>query len=102
MEKITKNEIFKIIKNIVQDALRKDLDLIVPEARLFLDLDAESLDILDIRFRMEQDFNFKITDGDIIKRFGENATRNEIENKLTVQSLVEYVFERLNENVRVL
>ena len=101
MKEIEKKQILEKIKSIIQDALRKDLNLIVPEARLFLDLDAESLDILDIRFRMEQDFNFKITDGDIIKRFGENATRNEIENKLTVQSLVEYVFERLNENVRI-
>lgn len=101
MEELEKNEILEKIKNIVQDALRKDLDLIVPDARLFLDLEAESLDILDIRFRMEQDFNFKITDGDIIKRFGENASRNEIENKLTVQSLVDYVSERLTENARV-
>lgn len=101
MKEIEKKQILEKLKSIIQDALRKDLNLIVPEARLFLDLDAESLDILDIRFKMEQDFNFKITDGDIIKRFGENATRNEIENKLTVQSLVEYVFERLNENVRI-
>jgi len=101
MEDIQQKQILEKLKIIIQDALRKDNSLIVPEARLFLDLEAESLDILDIRFRMEQDFNFKITDGDIIKRFGENATRNEIENKLTVQSLVEYVFERLNESVRV-
>ena len=101
MEELEKKEILEKIKSIIQDALRKDLEFIIPDAKLFLDLDAESLDILDIRFRMEQDFNIKITDGDIIKRFGENATRNEIENKLTVQSLVEYVFERLNEKVRM-
>jgi acyl carrier protein len=101
MDTIDKNEILEKIRDIVQDALRKNLDLIVPDARLFLDLGAESLDILDIRFRMEQEFNIKITDGDIIKRFGKNATRDEIENKLTVQSLVDYMSVRLIENVRV-
>ena len=101
MEDFQKEQILEKLKIIIQDALRKDFALIVPEARLFLDLEAESLDILDIRFRMEQEFNFKITDGDIIKRIGESATRNEIENKLTVKSLIEYVYERLNENVGV-
>jgi acyl carrier protein len=95
MQKADEQEIFKKISEIITTAMRTDPAKITSEARLFTDLGAESLDILDIRFRMEGEFGFKISDGEIIRRLGENITVKEIEEIFTVQSLIDYVKERL-------
>jgi len=97
MVSINEQEIFGKIREIITTAMRVGPERIKPPARLFTDLGAESLDILDIRFRMEGEFDLKITDGEIIERLGENITPEEIEEGLTVQSLIDYVKEKLEE-----
>ena len=97
MDSLSEQEIFRKITGIINIAMRTDPSRIVPEARLFSDLGAESLDILDIRFRMESEFGFSISDGEIIRRLGENITAEQIEEIFTVQSLIDYVKERLAE-----
>jgi acyl carrier protein len=57
---MTHDEIFGKVKEILVDALSVDDDQVTPTARLQADLDAESIDFLDIVFRLEREFNLKI------------------------------------------
>ncbi|MCZ6625980.1 MAG: acyl carrier protein [Deltaproteobacteria bacterium] len=52
----TREEVEKTLKELLIDALSVDEDKIVPEASLVHDLGAESIDFLDIGFRVQQTF----------------------------------------------
>jgi acyl carrier protein len=56
----TKEEVFSQIQIALVDALGVDDDEVVPEATLIGDLGAESIDFLDIVFRLEKAFDIKI------------------------------------------
>ena len=53
---MTNDEIFKTVRTLLVDALSVDDDEINPQARLQADLGAESIDMLDIVFRLEREF----------------------------------------------
>ena len=57
--------IYEKVKESVVEALGVDDDEVTPEAVLFDDLGAESLDLLDIVFRLEKEFSIKIPRGGI-------------------------------------
>src|SRR4030043_91208 len=57
---MTRDEILKEIQEVLIDALGVDDDEVTPEATLMADLGAESIDFLDIVFRMEKAFGLKI------------------------------------------
>ncbi|MDD5134148.1 MAG: acyl carrier protein [Phycisphaerae bacterium] len=57
---MTKDEILKEIQDVLVDALGVDDQEVTPEAKLMADLGAESIDFLDIVFRMEKAFGVKI------------------------------------------
>ena len=101
IENYADDKTFKIIQDIIVKALRIDPSKIEPDARFLIDLGAESIDVLDIRFRIEQAFGFKISDDDVLRHIGEDLTAEEIEEKFTVESLVDYVKERLAEKETV-
>jgi acyl carrier protein len=61
----TKDEIFEKIKTALVDALGVDDDEVKPEATLVGDLGAESIDFLDIVFRLEKSFDIKIPRGEL-------------------------------------
>jgi acyl carrier protein len=61
----TKEEIYDKIKVALVDALGVDEDEIKPEATLVGDLGAESIDFLDIVFRLEKAFEIKIPRGEL-------------------------------------
>jgi acyl carrier protein len=56
----TKDEVYEKIKVALTDALGVDEEDIKPEATLVGDLGAESIDFLDIVFRLEKAFDIKI------------------------------------------
>ncbi len=66
MPTMTSDEIFGKVKNVLVDALAVDDDDVTPEASLVKDLGAESIDMLDITFKLEQAFGFKIAQGELI------------------------------------
>ncbi len=84
---------------ILSEALRKNRALIRPESRIIDDLGAESIDVLDIRFRMERAFGFKIGQDEIRKGFGSSLSAAEIRARFTVESLVRFVVEKLGTGV---
>ena len=61
----SKQEIFDKIKSCLVEALGVDEDEVTPEATLVGDLGAESIDFLDIVFRLEKAFNIKIPRGEL-------------------------------------
>jgi len=58
-------EIFSKVQTALVDALGVDEDEVTPEATLVGDLGAESIDFLDIVFRLEKTFNVKIPRGEL-------------------------------------
>ena len=50
------DEVFQKVKTILTESLGADDDAVTPTARLVTDLNAESIDFLDIMFRMEREF----------------------------------------------
>ena len=61
----TIEEIFEKVQATLVDALGVDEDECTPEATLVGDLGAESIDFLDIVFRLEKNFNVKIPRGEL-------------------------------------
>jgi acyl carrier protein len=57
--------IYEKVKSTLVDALNVDDDQVTPDARLQADLGAESIDFLDIVFRLEREFNIKIPRGEL-------------------------------------
>lgn len=61
----TTDEIFGKVRDTLVDALSVDDDEVTPEATLVGDLGAESIDFLDIVFRLEKNFSVKIPRGEL-------------------------------------
>jgi len=61
----TKEDVFSKIQEALVDALGVDEDEVTPEATLVGDLGAESIDFLDIVFRLEKSFDIKIPRGEL-------------------------------------
>ena len=57
---MTQDAIFEKVRQQLVDALSVDEDEVTPQARLQADLNAESIDFLDIVFRLEREFGIKI------------------------------------------
>jgi acyl carrier protein len=56
----TQDEIFKKVQTALVDALGVDEEEVIPEATMVGDLGAESIDFLDIVFRLEKAFGIEI------------------------------------------
>ncbi len=75
---MTRDEIFQTVRSIMEEALGVDEEEATLEASLTSDLEAESIDFLDIVFRLEKSFStperpFKIEQGEL---FTENLLEN--------------------------
>jgi len=79
---ITKEEIAAIYPTVaatVADALGCETDEVTPQASLIEDLNAESIDFLDIVFRLERAFKVKIPRGKIVESARGALTEGEFE-----------------------
>ncbi len=70
---MTETEIFAKVQETLVDALGVDDDEVTPQATISGDLGAESIDYLDIVFRLEKMFNIKIPRGEL---FPDNILNN--------------------------
>lgn len=62
---MSRDEIYKKVQGVLVDALGVDEDEVTPSATLRGDLGAESIDFLDIVFRLEKAFGIKIPRGEM-------------------------------------
>src|SRR3569833_3455509 len=70
---MTRDEIYKKVQAVLVDALGVDEDEVTPNAVIRDDLGAESIDFLDIMFRLEKSFGIKIPRGEMVP---ENLTND--------------------------
>ena len=70
---MTEEEVFEKVKETLTEALGVDDDEVTPQATLTGDLGAESIDFLDIVFRLEKAFDIKIPRGEL---FPDNILNN--------------------------
>lgn len=70
---MTETEVFEIVTETLVEALALDDDEVKPDATLTGDLGAESIDFLDIVFRLEKSFDIKIPRGEL---FPDNIVNN--------------------------
>ena len=61
----SRDELFEKVQCVLTDALGVDDDEVVADATLQGDLGAESIDFLDIVFRLEKEFSIKIPKGEL-------------------------------------
>ncbi len=85
----TRDEIMDKVRESLVDALGVDEDEVTPEARIGADLGAESIDYLDIVFRLEKAFNVKIPRGDLFPDSILNSDEFVQDGKLTEKGLAE-------------
>jgi len=70
---MSEQEVFEKVQETLIEALGVDDDEVTPEATLTGDLGAESIDFLDIVFRLEKAFDIKIPRGEL---FPDNILNN--------------------------
>ena len=81
----SREEILETLRTIIVETRGVDESEVVPEANLFNDLGLESIDFLEISFRMEESFGFPFpTDdlGEIMNSVGENSTTEDVNGAL--------------------
>jgi acyl carrier protein len=61
----SRDEVFEKVRDVLSDALGVDADEVTEDATLQGDLGAESIDFLDIAFRLEKAFGIKINKGEL-------------------------------------
>jgi acyl carrier protein len=71
---VAKDEVFKKVQTALVDALGVDEEEVTPDATMVGDLGAESIDFLDIVFRLEKAFNIEIPRSEL---FPEDILTNE-------------------------
>jgi len=87
---MSRDEIFQKVREVMVDALGVDDDEITTEATLMGDLGAESIDFLDIVFRLEKAFGIKIPREELFPAEGLMNNSGFIKNgKLTEKGLSE-------------
>ena len=74
-------EVYPRVAEIVADALGRDVEEIAPDKRLIDDLGAESIDFLDVVYRLERSFRVKIPRGRIEKDVRGDLSDAEFETK---------------------
>jgi acyl carrier protein len=65
MTTMSREEIYKKVQDVLVEALGVDEEEVTPDATLRGDLGAESIDFLDIAFRLEKAFGIKIPRGEM-------------------------------------
>ena len=81
---ISKEEILAVYPKVAEtmaDALGCDVADVTPKASLIEDLDAESIDFLDMVFRLERAFKIKIPRGKIVENARGDLPESEFEQK---------------------
>src|SRR4030042_450983 len=87
---MSRDDIFQKVQGVLVDALGVDDDEVTPDATRMGDLGAESIDFLDIVFRLEKAFGMKVPREELFPAEGLLNNPDLVSNgKLTAQGLAE-------------
>ena len=95
-EQMTQQDVFESIRAIIADALRVSPEEIRLETNLIIELDAESIDIVDIRFRVEERFDFRVGQEAFVQSIA-GGDYQKLADNFTVANMVRFVVEELAE-----
>ena len=87
---MTEEEVLGKVTEALVDALGVDDDEVTREAKIAADLGAESIDFLDITFRLEKAFDIKIPRGELIPDNLLNDPQYVKDGKLTDKGMAEF------------
>ena len=85
----TKEEVFTGVRDALVEALAVDEDEVTMNATLVDDLGAESIDLLDIVYRLEKTFSIKIDRSELIPEDLLTSAQYVVDGKLTATGLEE-------------
>lgn len=83
------DEVFEKVRSVLEDALGVDEDEVTPQATLGPDLGAESIDYLDISFRLEKAFAIKIDQSELMASDVLNNEEYVVDGKITDKGMAE-------------
>jgi acyl carrier protein len=86
---INRDEVYTGVEEVLIEALGVDNDEVTADATLTTDLGAESIDFLDIVFRLEKNFGIKIAKGELFPDDILNDPANQDSGKLTEKGLAQ-------------
>ncbi len=87
---MSEQEVFEKVQEVLEDALGVDEDEVTPQAKLEADLGAESIDYLDIVFRLEKAFpGIKIEQGELFPESVLNDPQYVDDGKITDAGMAE-------------
>ncbi len=86
---MTRDEIYKKVQGVLVDALGVDEEEVTPNAVVKDDLGAESIDFLDIIFRLEKAFGIKIPRGEMMPENLSSDPNFVRDNKVTPAGIAE-------------
>ncbi len=86
----TNDQVGDIIRQSIAEALLVPVQQVVPAARMISDLKAESIDIADVRFRIEDALGIRIDQRRMIEDLGSDLPAEEFDNRFTVQFIIDY------------
>ena len=86
---MTYDEVFEKTQDVLEDALGVDKDEVTAEAKLVEDLGAESIDFLDIVFRLEKEFGIKIDQSELFPDAVLNDPKYVQDGKVTDEGMAE-------------
>lgn len=86
---MTYDEVFEKTQDVLEDALGVDKDEVTAEAKLVEDLGAESIDFLDIVFRLEKEFGIKIDQSELFPDSVLNDPKYVQDGKVTDEGMAE-------------
>lgn len=85
----TKEEILADVQKLLAESLAVDEEEVTLDATLVDDLGAESIDLLEIVFSIEKNFNIKIDRSELVPEDLLSNTQYVVDNKLTQEGLEE-------------
>ena len=91
----SRDEIFEKVREVLTDALGVDDDEVTPEATLSGDLGAESIDYLDIVFKLEKKFDVKIPRGELFPENLAAADSSLVQNGVVTESGINELRQRM-------
>lgn len=86
---MTQQEVLDKVQQVLVEALGLDEDEVTPQAKLVADLGAESIDFLDIVFRLEKAFGIKIDQNELFPESVLNDPQYVSEGRVTDAGLAE-------------
>lgn len=91
---LTTDEVRTCVREQLAIVLSLSLESIRPESRIVIDLGAESLDLLDLTFRLEEALDIKLDPKELAGASGQDVAPEVFRERFTVEALSEFLMSK--------